>query len=167
MNKKILNSQLNRWELLQLVYNAFKWQYRNELSFREIKKFVEAAGRTWNHATCAQCVNAGALQKKGSSRRETFYVLGLSYDPGYDQAATVVTNASILPIIKKMEVSSSVQIISVTRTPINWESQYKKAQSELEELRKENLKLKKELEKTSSYKEDAVKFRNLKALLNG
>lgn len=165
MNKKVLNSQLNRWELLQLVYNAFKWQYRNELSFREIKKFVEAAGRTWNHATCAQCVNAGALQKKGSSRRETFYVLGLSYDPGYDQAATVVTNTSILPIIKKMEVSTSIQVVSVTRTPINWESQYKKAQIELEELRKENLKLKKELEKASSYKEDAIKFLKLKELL--
>lgn len=165
MNKKVLNSQLNRWELLQLVYNAFKWQYKQELSFREIKKFVEKAGRTWNHATCAQCINAKALQKKGSSRRDTFYTLGLSFDPGYDQAATIVTNASILPIIKKMEVSSSVQIVSVTRTPINWESQYKKAQIELEELRKENLKLKKELEKVSSYKEDAIKFLKLKELL--
>lgn len=165
MNKKVLNSQLNRWELLQLVYNAFKWQYRQELSFRELKKFVESAGRVWNHSTCAQCINAGALQKKGSSRRETFYTLGLSFDPSYDQAATVVTNASILPIIKKMEVSTSVQIVSVTRTPINWESQYKKAQLEIEELRKENLKLKKELEKAASYKEDAVKFNRLKELL--
>ena len=166
MNKKVLNSQLNRWELLQLVYNAFKWQYKQELTFRELQKFVEKAGRTWNHATCAQCINAGALQKKGSSRREAFYVLGLSYDPGYDQAATVVTNTSILPIIKKMEVSSSAQIVSVTRTPINWESQYKKAQIELEELRKENLRLKKELEKASSYKEDAKKFRTIKELLS-
>ena len=164
MNKKVLNSQLNRWELLQLVYNAFKWQYRQELSFREIKKFVESAGRVWNHSTCAQCINAGALQKKGSSRRETFYVLGLSFDPGYDQTATAVTNTSILPIIKRMEVSP-IQIVSVTRTPINWESQYKKAQIELEELRKENLKLKKELEKAASYKEDAIKFNRLKELL--
>ena len=164
MNKKVLNSQLNRWELLQLVYNAFKWQYKQELSFREIKKFVEGAGRVWNHSTCTQCINAGALQKKGSSRRETFYVLGLSFDPGYDQAATVVTNTSILPIIKRMEVSP-VQIVSVTRTPINWESQYKKAQLEIEELRKENLKLKKELEKAASYKEDAIKFNRLKELL--
>ena len=164
MNKKVLNSQLNRWELLQLVYNAFKWQYRQELSFREIQKFVEKAGRTWNHATCAQCLNAKVLQKKGSSKRETFYVLSLSFDPGYDQAATVVTNTSILPIIKRMEVSPA-QIVSVTRTPINWESQYKKAQIELEELRKENLKLKKELEKASSYKEDARKFHSIKALL--
>ena len=166
MNKKVLNSQLNRWELAQIVYNAFKWQFVDSLTFNELQKFVENAGRTWNHATCSQCLNAGILRKEGASRRETYYVLNLSFDPSYDPAAETVTNSFVLPILRRMELKSPAQIVSVTRTPINWESQYKKAQIELEELRKENLRLKKEIEKASSYKEAAIKFLKLKELLS-
>lgn len=153
MDKRIVNGQLHKWEVMATLFKIYQDLSEELLSQKAIASFMKDEGITWNQSTRTMFVSVGILVPVGGSKYNTMYKLHLE-DPHYDPGATEVTDEISKLLIERMswKPKSTSVITKVTRAPMDYKSKYEAVTyryqfvlTERDQLRAENEQLQKKV----------------------